>query len=280
MIKKLDQEKMKELKNIAKNIRKDILISLNNSGSGHTAGSLDMTDIFTYLYFHALNHNPRNPSWEDRDFLILSNGHICPVLYTTLAHAGYFPINEVRNTLRKFGSRFQGHPHREFLPIVETSSGPLGEGLSQAVGLALSLKIDNLDSKVYCLLGDGELDEGQNWEALMLANKYNLNNLIIIIDRNNIQLDGKTEKIMPLEDLSLKFKSFNLYTQIIDGHSFEEINDVILNAYKNKESASVIIANTIPSKGIKEWENDYKWHGKVPNDKELELALKEIENNN
>lgn len=279
-MKKLDQEKIKELKNIAKNIRKDILISLNNARSGHTAGPLGMTDIFTYLYFHALNHNPQNPTWDERDFLILSNGHICPVLYTALAHAGYYSVDEVKNNLRKFGSRFQGHPHREFLDILETSSGPLGEGLSQAIGLALSLKIDKKEEKVYCILGDGELNEGQNWEAFMLANKYKLNNLIVIIDRNNIQLDGKTEKIMPLEDLSLKLKSFNLYTQIIDGHSFEEIDDVISNAHKNKESTSIIIANTIPSKGIKEWENNYKWHGKVPNNEELELALKELENTN
>ena len=239
-----------------------------------------MADIFTYLFFYEMNHNPQNPVWEDRDFLILSNGHICPVLYITLAHAGYFPVDEVKNNLRKFGSRFQGHPHREFLDILETSSGPLGEGLSQAIGLALSLKIDKKEEKVYCILGDGELNEGQNWEAFMLINKYKLNNLIIIIYRNNIQLDGKTEKIMPLEDLSLKLKSFNLYTQIIDGHSFEEMNSVILNSHKNKESASIIIANTIPSKGIKEWENNYRWHGKVPNNEELALALKELEDAN
>src|ERR1035437_10318376 len=197
----LKEEEIKKLKVIANNIRKSIIEMLCEAGSGHTAGPLGMTDIFTLLYFHILKHDPKNPLWVNRDRLVLSNCHICPVLYATMAHSGYFPIEELK-TLRKFGSRLQGHPHREFLPYVESSSGPLGEGLSQAVGMALADKIDNganTEKYIYCFMSDGEHDEGNTWEAMMLAGKNKLRNLIAIVDRNNIQIDGFTENIMPLE---------------------------------------------------------------------------------
>lgn len=272
----ISDEKIKELKLKANNIRKSIVEMLYNAGSGHTAGSLGMTDIFTYLYFEGLKHDPQNPKWVDRDRLVLSNGHICPVLYATLAHSGYFKIEDL-NTLRKFGSKLQGHPHREFLDILETSSGPLGEGLSQSVGMAIASKMGKgVDKKIYCLVGDGELNEGQNWEALMLAAKEKLNNLILIVDRNYIQIDGSTEIVMPLGDILSKIKSFGWNGEQIDGHNFQEINHAFYNAKNEKNKPYVIVAKTIPSKGVKEWEGNYKWHGKAPNKEELDLALKEL----
>lgn len=273
----LTYEQIKDLQIRANNIRKSIIEMLAEAGSGHTAGSLGMADIFTYLYFHALKHKSEDPSWPERDRVVLSNGHICPVLYATMAHAGYFPVEELK-TLSKFGSRLQGHPHREYLPILETSSGPLGEGLSQAVGMGLSLLMDkNLDKKIYCLLGDGELNEGQNWEAIMLATKYKLSNLIAIVDRNNIQIDGKTDDVMPLNNLADKWKSFNWHVEEIDGNNMKDIERAFHNVIlSNDGKPSVIIANTIPSKGIKEWEDDYRWHGKAPSKFEAEIALKEL----
>ena len=275
----LNKDRILELQTKANDIRKSIIEMLYHSGSGHTAGPLGMTDIFTYLYFEALKHQPENPMWPDRDRLILSNGHICPVLYATMAHSGYFPIEEL-NTLRKFGSRLQGHPHREFFPYVETSSGPLGEGLSQAIGMAIASRMEKgIDRTVYCLLGDGELNEGQNWEAIMLASKEKLGNLIAIVDRNFIQIDGSTEIVLPLGDVLAKFKSFGWNGEQIDGNDFRQINNAIFNAKAEKEKPYVIIAKTIPSKGVKEWEGNYKWHGKTPNKEEYELALKELETN-
>lgn len=272
----ITDEKIKKLQEIANNIRKSIIEMLYVAGSGHTAGSLGMADIFTYLYFEGLNHKPSNPLWEERDRLVLSNGHICPVLYATMAHSLYFPISEL-NTLRKFGSRLQGHPHREFLSMLETSSGPLGEGLSQAVGMAIASRMEkDTHKKIYCLTGDGELNEGQNWEAIMLASKEKLKNLILIVDRNNIQIDGSTEIVMPLGDLLSKFQKFGWNGEQIDGHNFTEINSAIYNAKNNTEKPYVIIAKTIPSKGVKEWEGNYKWHGKAPNKEEYELAIKEL----
>jgi transketolase len=276
----LSDAKIKELKVIANNIRKSIIEMLTEAGSGHTAGALGMADIFTMLYFHTLKHDPKNPEWINRDRLILSSGHICPVLYAAMAHAGYFPVEELM-TLRKFGSRLQGHPHRKYLPILETSSGPLGEGLSQAVGMAIAQKIDNkiiLGNHIYCIVGDGELDEGQNWEALMLAHKEQLSNLIVIVDRNHIQIGGNTERVMPLGDLFEKIKSFGCFTEVIDGNDMWEINNAIFKAKSNKSGPSVIIAKTIPGKGVKEWENDYKWHGKAPTKKEAEMAIEELSN--
>lgn len=274
----LTEEQIKKLKITANNIRKDIIEMLYNAGSGHTAGALGMTDIFALLYFHILKHNPQNPLWKERDRLVLSNGHICPVLYATMAEAGYFSKDELK-TLRQFGSRLQGHPHREFMNFIETSSGPLGEGLAQAVGMAIAEKIDGGIKTIYAILSDGEHDEGSTWEAVMLANKEKLSNLIAIVDRNNIQLDGNTEKIMPIESLKNKYESFGWQVFEIDGHNFIEINEAIHKAKNYKAGPSVIIAHTIPSKGIKEWEGDYKWHGKTPNKNESEMALEELENN-
>ncbi len=262
----LHDERIKELELIANDIRQTIIEMLVAAGSGHTAGPLDMTDVFTLLYFHALRHDPKNPDWSDRDRLVLSNGHICPVLYATMAHAGYFGVEECK-TLRKFGSRLQGHPHREWLPGLETSSGPLGAGLSQAVGMALADRIDRGRSSnrfYYCLLGDGELDEGQNWEAIMLAAKEKLHNLIAIVDRNNIQIDGFTEDIMPLEDLRAKWEAFNWHVQEIDGHDFVAINNAINEAKAVFNRPSVIIAHTIPGKGVDFAERRYEWHGNPP----------------
>ena len=200
----LTDEKIKKLKGKANDIRVSLIEALLAAGSGHTAGPLDMADIFAVLFFHTLVHNPKKPDWPERDRLVLSNGHICPVLYSAMAHAGYFPLEELK-TLRKFGSRLQGHPHREYLPMLETSSGPLGSGLSQAVGMALADKIDHgltASRRIYALLSDGELECGQTWEAAMLGGKEKLHNLTAVIDRNNIQIDGYTEDVMPLEALS------------------------------------------------------------------------------
>jgi transketolase len=273
----LSDNKILELRQTANNIRKSIIEMLRDAGSGHTAGALGMTDIFTLLYFYILKHDPKNPLWPERDRLVLSNGHICPVLYATMAEASYFPKEELK-TLRKFGSRLQGHPHREYLPFMETSSGPLGSGLSQAIGMALADRIDHGHKNIYAILSDGEHNEGNTWEGVMLAGKEKLSKLIAIIDRNNIQIDGPTEEIMPLESLKNKYEAFNWFVQEVDGHDFWEINNSIFKA-KNSQKPSVIIARTMPSKGIKKWEGDYRWHGKAPNKDEAEMALKELATN-
>jgi len=266
----------------AHEVRRSIVEMLIEAKSGHTAGPLDMADIFTYLYFHALKHDPKNPTWMYRDRLVLSNGHICPVLYATMAYAGYFPLSEL-NTLRKLGSRLQGHPHREWLPMLETSSGPLGSGLSQTVGMALADRIDNGRSsskQFYCLTGDGELDAGNNWEAAMLAGKEKLQNLTVIVDRNSIQIDGFTEDVMPLNPLTDKWRAWNWHVQEIDGHNFRDIDKAVGEAHAVFDKPSVIIAYTIPSKGIPEFERKYEWHGNPPTTpEEIETArraLKEI----
>lgn len=273
----LSNERIIELQDKANDIRISIIDMLLEAKSGHTAGPLGMADIFTVLYFHTLKHNPKEPSWPERDRVVLSNGHICPVLYATMAHAEYFPVKELQ-TLRKFGSRLQGHPHRDFLPALETSSGPLGSGLSQAVGMAVADKMDGQENnrRVYCLMSDGELDEGQSWEAVMLGGKNKLNNLVAIVDRNNIQIDGYTEDIMPLESLSDKWRAFNWYVIEIDGHNIEEIADAFDKAKAIYEKPTVIIAHTIPGKGVKEFEKDYRWHGKPPNGDEAKMALNEL----
>ena len=262
----------------ANDIRESIIEMLLEAKSGHTAGPLGMADIFTALYFEILRHNPMDPSWDGRDRVILSNGHICPVLYATMAHAGYFEIGELL-TLRKFGSRLQGHPHREWLPSLETSSGPLGSGLSQTVGMALVDRMDNgrgTDKMFYCFMGDGELNEGQVWEALMQAGKEKLHNIILFVDRNNIQIDGFTEDIMPLEPLPEKFEAFNWHVQQIDGHNMRDIIGAVGTAKAIFEKPSVIIAHTIPGKGVHEFERDYKWHGMPPNKEQAEMALDEL----
>jgi len=284
----LTEDRIKELEIKANDIRQSIIEMLLETGSGHTAGPLGMADIFTLFYFHILKHDPQNPAWEERDRLVLSNGHICPVLYATMAHAGYFPLEELK-TLRKFDTRLQGHPHREYLPILENSSGPLGAGLSQAVGMALADRIDRKDPEgkstsygagkdrfVYCFMSDGELDEGNSWEAIMLAGKNKLRNLIAVVDRNNIQIEGFTEDIMPLEPLKEKWQSFNWDVRTIDGHNFQEIVAAIGEAQAVFTKPSVIIANTIAGKGVSFMERNYKWHGKPPTKEEGERAITEL----
>jgi len=271
----LHDEQLKKLEEYAEDIRELVIEMLLEAGSGHSAGPLGMADIFSALYFHILQHDPTNPLKHDRDRLVLSNGHICPVQYASLALAGYFPIEELK-TLRKIGSRLQGHPHRCALPGIETTSGPLGSGLSQACGIALSLKILKIKSRVYALLSDGEHDEGNTWEAVMFAAKYRLNNLTAIIDRNNIQIDGFTEDVMPLESLRAKYEAFNWHVLEVDGHNIERFIHAVSEAKAVFEKPSVIIAHTIPGKGVSFMESDYLWHGKPPNKQEAKLALHEI----
>lgn len=271
----ISDKKVKELQLKANDIRQSIIEMLTEAGSGHTAGPLGMADIFTYLFFYGLKHDPDKPDWNERDRFVLSNGHICPVLYATMAHTGYFDVKELL-TLRKLGSRLQGHPHREFLSFVETSSGPLGSGLAQTVGMALANRIDEGQTTTkyfYCSLGDGELDEGQNWEAIMLAGKEKLHNIIAIVDRNNIQIDGYTEDVMPLNPLTDKWEAFNWHVQEIDGHNFEAIDTAIAQAKSTFGKPSVIIAHTIPGKGVPEFERLPVWHGKAPNKEESARAL-------
>ena len=241
----LTAQDISKLELTADEIRIDIIKMLVEAGSGHSAGPLGMADVFTALYFNVLNHDPKKPDWEERDRLVLSNGHICPVWYATLAHAGYFPISELK-TLRKLGTRLQGHPHRGSAPGVETTSGPLGSGLSQACGMALAGLMDKKKWWVYCLTSDGEHDAGNTWEAVMFANKYKLNNLTVIIDRNNIQIDGFTENIMPLEPLRGKYEAFNWHVLEVDGHNFEQIIAACNEAKAIYNKPVVIIAHTIP----------------------------------
>jgi len=277
-MKYLDEGKIKFLEGKALEIRKSIIEMLVEAKSGHTAGPLGMADVFSAFYFHILKHDPKNPSWEERDRVVLSNGHICPVLYAAMAHSGYFPVSELK-TLRKFSSRLQGHPHREFLPMVETSSGPLGHGLSQAIGMAFADRLDEgvlSERFIYCFMGDGELDEGSVWEAMMLAGKEKLRNLIAIIDRNNIQIDGFTENVMPLEPLRDKFEAFGWHVLEIDGHNMESIVNAVNEAKAIFEKPSVIIAHTIPGKGVEMFERDYKWHGNPPSAKQGRDALAEL----
>ena len=282
----MSDEEVFHLEKKANEIRQSIIEMLVEAGSGHTAGPLDMADVFTLLYFHTLKHDPKNPDWEDRDRLVLSAGHIAPVLYATMAHAGYFPKKDLA-TLRKFGSPLQGHPHRTALPGIETSSGPLGSGLSQAVGMALAARMDNpyTSKYIYCITGDGELNEGQIWEAAMLAGKLGIHNLITIVDRNGIQIDGYTKDVMPLEPLREKWEAFNWHVQDIDGHNMRQINDAITKAQSIYGQPSVIIAHTISAKGVDVFERDFRWHGnppgkgpedRVPKDEQAKVALEKL----
>jgi len=282
----LTNQDVRKLEKHANDIRQSIIEMLVAAGSGHTAGPLDMADIFALLYFSVLKHDPKNPNWEERDRVVLSAGHICPVLYATMAHAGYFPVEELA-TLRKLGSRLQGHPHRTALPGVENSSGPLGSGLSQAVGMALAERMDNpYTSKfIYCITGDGELNEGQIWEAAMLAGKEQLHNLVVIVDRNAIQIDGYTKDIMPLESLRDKFEAFNFHVQEVDGHNIRTVNDAIGKAQGIYSQPSVIIAHTIAAKGVDVFERDFRWHGnppgkgpedRVPKSEQAKVALEKL----
>lgn len=261
---------------LANNIREDIIRMLEHAGSGHSAGPLGLADIFTALYFDIMKNDPKRPDWEERDILILSNGHCVPVRYATMANAGYFDRKELM-TLRQLGSRLQGHPERLRLPGMETTSGPLGSGLSQACGMALGLRMNKQQHRwVYVVMGDGELDEGNVWEAAMLASKYKLNNLIAIIDRNNIQIDGPTEVVMPLEDLRHKWEAFGWHVTEIDGNNIEAVIDACAMGRAIQEKPVMIIAHTIPGKGVDFMENDFHWHGSPPNHEQAMKALHEL----
>mgnify|MGYP001565069893 CR=1 FL=1 len=271
----LHEDKIKFLEETANQIRQDVIEMVVNAGSGHVAGPLDMADIFTALYFHILKHDPRSPEWEERDRLVLSNGHICPVRYAAMARAGYFPVDELK-TLRKLGTRLQGHPHRTALPGVETTSGPLGSGLSQAVGMAIAAKMDKKKFNIYCLMSDAEQECGQTWEAAMLAGKLKLDNLTALIDRNNIQIDGMTEDVMPLEPLRTKYEAFNWHVLEINGHNFEEIVNAYETAQAIYEEPVVIIAHNIAGKGVDFMEFSYPWHSKTFKPSEAEESLRQL----
>lgn len=282
----IHENKIEELEIKANEARELLIEMLTEAGSGHTAGPLGMADIFTALYFHVLNHDPKNPVLEERDRLILSNGHITPIRYVVMAMAGYFPIEELK-TLRKFGTRLQGHPEREKLPGVETTSGPLGSGLGQAAGYAYAARMDNKKFRTYCIMSDGEHQEGSTWESIMFAGKYKLSNLTAIMDRNNIQIDGMTENIMPLEPLRAKYEAFNWHVLEIDGHNIEQFVDAVEEAKSIYEKPTLILAHTIPGKGVSFMEHDYLWHGNPPGkvkddpdapapDKQAEEALKQL----
>jgi len=264
-----------ELEKKANEVRRDIIKMLLAAGSGHSAGPLGMTDVFVALYFHIMNHDPKNALWEERDRLFLSNGHIVPARYATMAHAGYFPISRLK-TLRKLGSDLQGHPERERMPGLETTSGPLGSGLAQALGYAYAARLDQKRFRVFCIDSDGEHDSGNHWEAVLFAGKNKLSNLTAILDRNNIQIDGYTEDIMPLEPLKEKYEAFNWHVLDIDGHSMEEIIGAVGHARATYEKPTMIIAHTIPGKGVSFMENRFEWHGKPPNAEEAKKALHEL----
>ena len=282
----LTDKDVQKLEVKANDMRQSVVEMLVEAGSGHTAGPLGMADIFALLYFETLKHKPEDPFWDDRDRLVLSNGHICPILYAAMAHSGYFPVEELM-TLRKFGARLQGHPHKEVLPGIEASSGPLGSGLPQAVGMAIAERMDNPYSSryLYCITGDGEWDEGIMWEAALLAGKEKLHNLIVIVDRNGIQIDGYTKNVMPLEPFTEKMEAFNFDVQEVDGHNIRSVNDAIGKAQAVYSQPSIIIAHTIPAKGVDVFERDFRWHGnppgkgpedQVPKGKQAEEALKKL----
>ena len=282
----LTETKLRDLELKANKIRQLIIKMLAEAKSGHSAGPLGMADIFCAFYFHILNHDPKNPDWPDRDRLILSNGHICPVRYAAMALSGYFPQSEL-STLRKINSRLQGHPHRTTLPGLETTSGPLGEGLSQAIGMALAAKMDKKNHRIYCIASDGEHQEGNTWEALMLAPKYKLDNLTLILDRNNIQIDGDTEDVIPLEPLVAKYQSFGWETIEVDGHNIKAFTDSISQAISTHDKPTAIIAHVIPGKGVSYMENNYLWHGNPPGiadvqgappkDDQVKIALSDLQ---
>lgn len=272
----IHDDTIKDLEVLATEIRKDIIKMLLAAGSGHPAGSLGMTDVFTALYFHILHHDPNKPLWDDRDRLILSNGHICPARYAAMAHAGYFPKEELL-TLRELDSRMQGHPERPRLPALESTSGPLGAGLAQATGLAYASMMDDKKWRTYCLTSDGEHEAGMHWEAVLFAGKYKLPNLTNIVDRNNIQIEGTTEDVMPLEPLRQKYESFNWHVIDIDGHNIEEIIDACNQAKSITEKPTCILAHTIPGRGVDFMENEYEWHGKSPNREQADDALRQLE---
>jgi transketolase len=271
----LPPERLLELERHANAVRQSIIEMLVEAGSGHSAGSLDMADVFTALYFHVMKHDPANTEWPERDRLLLSAGHICPVRYAAMGHAGYFPLSELM-TLRKFGSRLQGHPERTRLLSLETTSGPLGEGLAQGVGMAYAAKMDGKAWRVFCVTSDAEHQAGLHWEAMLFAGKNALDNVICIIDRNFIQIDGLTETVMPLEPLRAKYDAFNWRVWECDGNDMAELIFTLEQALATPGKPHVVIANTVPGKGVSYMENDYLWHGKPPSRAEADRALAEL----
>ncbi len=271
----LHEKKLKFLEEMANRLRQDVIEMVSHAGSGHIAGPLGLAEIVATFYFHILNYDPKQPDWPNRDRLVVSNGHVCPVIYAAMARAGYFPLNELK-TLRRLNARLQGHPHRTALPGLETTSGPLGSGISQAAGMALAARLDNKKHRIYCITSDAEHEEGNTWEAVMFVAKYRLSNLTVVIDRNNIQIDGFTENVMPLEPLRQKYEAFNWQVLDIDGHNIQEFVDAIAEAQAIFEKPTVIIAHTIPGKGVSFMERDYLWHSKPFKAGEAEQALKEL----
>jgi transketolase len=271
----LAPHRLAALQGHANDVRQGIIRSLLAAGSGHSAGSLDMADVFTAFYFHLLRHDPKNPEWAERDRLLLSCGHIAPVRYSAMAYAGYFPVDELL-TLRKFGTRLQGHPERISLPGLETTSGPLGEGLAQGTGMALGAKMDRADWRVYVVTSDGEHQCGLHWEAMMTAAKFKLDNLTCVIDRNFIQIDGSTEDVMPLEPLADKYRAFNWEVFTCDGNDIGAFIATVERAKAVRGKPQVVIANTVPGKGVSFMEHDYLWHGKPPKADEADVALREL----
>lgn len=267
--------KIQNLQKIAKDVRKDIVEMLYSAQSGHPGGSLSITDILTTLYFYEMNINVNNPKDENRDRLILSKGHCSPALYSCLAEKGFFPKEDLK-TFRKINSYLQGHPDMKKIPGVDMTSGSLGQGLSVANGIAIAGKLDNKSYRVYCIMGDGEIEEGQIWEAAMTSSKYKLDNLCAIVDNNNLQIDGKIEDVMSPYPINKKFESFGFNVIEIDGHNFEEIINAFEDAKKVKEKPTVIIAKTVKGKGVSYMENQVGWHGKAPNEEEYKLALEEL----
>jgi len=266
---------IKELQKICLEVRRDIIRMLGEAGSGHPGGSLSAVELVVSLYFSIMRHKPEEPDWENRDRFILSKGHCCPLLYAVLAKCGYFPSEKLLS-LRKLGSPLQGHPHNLEVPGVEASTGSLGQGLSIANGIALAGRLDKKNYRVYCLLGDGETDEGQIWEAAMTANHYHLDNLCAIVDRNRLQIDGETKNIMQLEPYREKWEAFGWKVIEIDGNNLKEISEAYVQAEKIKSKPTVIIARTIKGKGVSYMENRVEWHGKAPKKEEEEKALKEL----
>ncbi|MCR4278557.1 MAG: transketolase [bacterium] len=271
----LHEKKIKELELTANTLRQHVITMVAEAKSGHQGGPLGMADIFTYLYFHGMNHMPKKPDWSERDRLILSNGHICPIRYAAMAESGYFPVKELK-TFRKLGSRLQGHPERTRLPGSETTSGPLGEGLAQSAGMAYAGKMDSKKWRVFCLTSDGEHEAGLHWEAMLFAGKNRLDNLICIVDRNNIQIDGTTEDIMPLEPLRQKYESFNWHVIECNGNDIQDIHRAVEDAKKIHQKPICILAHTIPGRGVSYMENNYRWHSQPFAPGEAEQAIAEL----
>lgn len=272
----IHEAKVKELELIAVRLRQHVIRMVAHAGSGHQGGPLGMADVFAVLYFHELKHDPKDPEWEERDRLILSNGHICPIRYAAMAEAGYFPVEELM-TLRRLGTRLQGHPERVRLPGTETTSGPLGAGLAQAVGLAKAGMMDKKGWRVWCLTSDAEHEAGLHWEACLVAGKERLDNLICVVDRNNIQIDGDTEDVMPIEPLRAKYEAFNWHVIECDGNSVADVIRAVEEAKRIHRKPTVVVAHTIPGRGVSYMENNYLWHSQPFKPGEAEAALQELQ---